>query len=195
MNRMLLTLTAAVAATAFATVDARAQERWGVDIHATGGIATQDGVRDDSEAGFGFGANLHVQVLPNVFLYGGWDWTRYQALEAIAGPDVDLEETGYALGARFERPIGSSSTAWWVRTGALYNHFELEDDGGDLIDDTGHGLGWEAGAGVAVAFGNGWSFVPGIRYRSVSRDVEIGDLETEVALQAVTLEIGLRRHF
>jgi opacity protein-like surface antigen len=195
MKRTMLTLTVAVAAATLVTADADAQERWGVDVHATGGVATQDDVRDDSETGFGFGANLQVRVLPHVFLYGGWDWTRYQALDAIAGPDVDLEETGYALGARLERPIGTSSTAWWLRTGALYNHFELEDADGEIIDDTGHGLGWEAGAGVAVAFGSGWSFVPGIRYRSVSRDVEIGDAETEVELQAVTLEIGLRRIF
>jgi opacity protein-like surface antigen len=195
MTRTLLTLTAAAAATAFLAGPVDAQERWGVDLHATGGIATQDDIRDDSENGFGFGATLQYRVLPHVFLYGGWDWTHYQALEAIAGPDMDLEETGYALGARFEHPIGSSSTNWWVRAGALYNHFELEDDDGDLVDDSGHGLGWEAGAGVAVELGSGWSLTPGLRYRSVSRDVEIDAAETEIELQAVALEVGIRRIF
>ena len=93
MTRILPTLMAAVAATAFTTAAAAAQERWGFDVHATAGIATQDDARDDSESGFGFGANLHLRVLPHLFLYGGWDWTPYPALEAIVGPDVDLEET------------------------------------------------------------------------------------------------------
>lgn len=196
MNRMLITtLTAATAAAAFAATPADAQDRWGIDVHATGGIATQDDIRDDHENGFGFGATVQYRVLPHAYLYGGWDWTRYQALDAIAGPDVDLEETGYALGARFEHPIGTSTTAWWVRAGALYNHFELEDESGDLLDDSGHGLGWEGGAGFAFSVGDGWSVTPGVRYRSVSRDVEIDGLETEIELQAVALEIGLRRRF
>lgn len=195
MKRLLLTLTTAALATASAATAARAQDRWGLDVHATGGIATQDDIRDDHGNGFGFGATVQYRILPDVSLYGGWDWTGYQALEAIAGPDVDLEETGYALGARFEHPIGASATSWWIRTGALFNHFELEDDSGTLLDDTGRGLGWEAGAGLALSVGSGWSVTPGIRYRSVSRDVEIGSSTTEIPLQAVALEIGVRRLF
>jgi opacity protein-like surface antigen len=171
------------------------QPRWGFELRADAGISTQDAARDTHENGFGFGAAIQYRVLPHLALYGGWDWTRYQALEAIAGPDVDLEETGYVAGARFEHPIGSSRTRGWARIGALYKHFELEDADGTLLDDSGHGLGWEAGAGVTVPLGDSWSLLPGVRYRSVSRDVEVGAVGTEVELQAVAFELAVRRLF
>jgi len=191
----LLAVAAVAAAAVLDPAAASAQERWGFDIHATGGIATQDDARDTSENGFGLGATLHLRLQPHLFAYGGWDWMRYQAIEEIAGPDVDLEETGYALGLRFEHPFGDSDVRWWARGGALIHHFEFENDAGEILDDTGHGLGWEGGAGVTLPLGSTWSLTPGIRYRSVTREAELLNVTRDVELQAVTLEIGIRRSF
>lgn len=193
--KRLTTLFAAAALTAVVTPNpVHAQSRWGFELRADAGISTQDDARDTHQNGIGFGAAVQYRVLPHVAVYGGWDWTHYQALEAIAGPDVDLEETGYALGARFEHPFGTSRTLGWARAGALYKHFELEDADGDLIDDSGHGLGWELGAGVTVPLGD-WSLMPGVRYRTVTRDVRVDALGTEIALQAVAFEVAFRRSF
>ena len=107
-----------------------------------------------------------------------------------------MEETGYAAGLRFEHPLTADSrTALWVRGGATINHLELEDVNGDLIDDSGHGLGWEAGAGVAVRVGGSWDLTPGIRYRSLSRDVEVADVTIPVQLQYLAFEMGIRLTF
>lgn len=192
---------ALLALTALATVavldadPASAQDRWAFDIHATAGVATQDDTRDTSETGFGLGVTFQVPLQQHLFAYGGWDWTRYSALEEIAGPDVDLEETGYALGLRFEHPFGDSDVRWWARGGALIHHFEFENDAGEILDDTGHGLGWEGGAGVAVPLGSAWSLTPGVRYRSVTREAELLNTTIDVELQAVTFELGIRRSF
>lgn len=200
MNRTLSTLTIAAATVALSAFPAAGQAvpddaRFGFDLHATGGIATQDDARDSSEAGFGFGATLHLRLMPHLFVYGGWDWMGYQAIEEIAGPDVDLEETGYAAGLRWEHPLGASGITYWVRGGALIHHFELEDDAGDLLDDTGHGVGWEAAAGMGFSLGSGWSLTPGVRYRSVTREAEIDATAIDIELQAVTFELGFRRFF
>lgn len=192
------TLAALSALAAFAALDAApasAQDRWGFDLRAAGGIATQDDARDTSESGFGFGATVYLGLQEHLYAYGGWDWMRYQALEEIAGPDVDLEETGYHFGLRFEHPFGDSDVRWWARGGALIHHFEFENDDGDIIEDTGHGLGWEGAAGLTVPLGSTWSLTPGVRYRSVTREAELLNLTTDVELQAVTFELGFRRSF
>jgi len=195
VRRTLVALGALAAVAALDPAPASAQDRWGFDIHATAGIATQDDARDTSENGFGFGATLYIGLQEHLYAYGGWDWTRYQALEEIAGPDVDLEETGYALGLRFEHPFGDSDIRWWARGGALIHHFEFENADGDIIEDTGHGLGWEGGAGVTVPLGSAWSLTPGVRYRSATREAELLNTTTDVELQAVTFELGIRRSF
>jgi hypothetical protein len=175
---------------------AHAQGRWAFEFRAHGALATQDEVRDESQGGLGFEGTFLFRLQEHLGVYAGWDWSHFGALESIAGPDVDMEETGYVAGLRFEHPVSAGSrTALWFRGGATVNHLELEDPAGDLIDDTGHGLGWEAGAGVAVRVGRKWDLTPGIRYRSLSRDVEVGALIVTVPLQYVAFEMGIRRSF
>lgn len=195
MNRVALTLSVLALCTAAAPDRLPAQERWGVEFRATGGVAAQEAGPDANEPVFGFGAAVEVRVMPHLALYGGWDWSHTRALEAVAGPDVDLEETGYSLGARFEHPLGGGSTRGWLRAGALYDHFEVEDADGDLIDDSGHGLGWELGAGVALGVADRWSLLPGVRFRSLGRTVDFGDGPVDLDVRAVTLEVGIRRSF
>ncbi len=174
---------------------ASAQDRWAVEFHGNGGIATQDADRDTHENGFGLGASVRYRFMPHLSAYAGWDWNLFQALDAIAGPDMELEETGYVAGLRFEHPVfGRTTTLGWVRAGAMYNHIELENDDNDMIIDSGHGLGWEAAGGLAFDRGR-WSIAPGLRYRSLSRDLDIGTATMPVELQAVAFELGIVRRF
>lgn len=195
LGRTLVALGVLAAVAALDPEPASAEDRWGFDLRAAAGVATQDDARDTSENGFGFGATFYLRLQEHLYAYGGWDWMRYQALGEIAGPDVDLEETGYHLGLRFEHPFGDSDIRWWVRGGALIHHFEFENADGDIFEDTGHGLGWEGGAGVTVPLGRAWSLTPGVRYRSVNREAELLNVTTDVELQAVTFELGIRRRF
>lgn len=196
MNRSIPTLMAFTLAGLGLTSPAAAQIPLGIELRANGAIATQDAGRETHENGFGFEGNLQYDVLSSLAVYAGWDWNRFSALNAIAGPDTDLKETGYVLGLRYERPFQEGSRmAWWARFGGTYNHLELENSDGDLIDDSGHGFGLEAGAGVSVPFGGYWSLTPGIRYRKLSRDLEIDNLTTPVKLESLAFEVGLGLHF
>lgn len=198
MNRIIIGLTAlSLTALAHAPgLNAQDAGRWGLEFRASGSIATQDAARDTHENGIGFEATVQYRLLEHLSAYAGWDWTHYQALEAIAGPDMDLEETGYLFGLRFEHSIRQGRPlAYWVRSAATVKHLELENDEGDIVDDSGHGLGWEVGAGLAVPFATGWSATPGIHYRTLSRDLDVGTQTFPVELQSVSLEIGIARRF
>ncbi len=68
--------------------------------------------------------------------------------------DTDFEETGYTFGLQFIHPLGTSEKiSYLIRAGGIYNHIEVENSAGDITADSGHGLGWEIGAGVQVYFG------------------------------------------
>jgi opacity protein-like surface antigen len=174
---------------------AAAQGPWGIQLRGNGAIATQDQDRETTQEGFGFGATIDYFFMPHVAAYAAWDLTHFAAHEML-GANRDLEETGYALGLRYQHPIRAlGRTDGWVRAGAMYNHMELENDEGDVISDSGHDLGWEAGAGLAFGLNNGWSVNPGFRYRSLSRDLDVAGASVPVELQYVAFEIGVARRF
>jgi hypothetical protein len=92
-------------------------------------------------------------------------------------------------------PLGAASLDYFVRAGGVYNHIEIENESGDITADSGHGLGWQAGAGVAVPLGAKWRLMPGLRYQSLSRDIDVGPTTTDVDLTYIALEIGFHRTF
>lgn len=177
-----------------------AQGVWELDVRAGAAHPTQDIGDDALDTGFGFEATLAYRFLPHLAAYGGWDWRTFEFEEAttFAGEGVDLEETGYAFGLRFEHPFaGASGTgpAYRIHAGATVNHVELEDDAGDRVADSGHGLGWEAGAGVTFPLSDAWRLAPAVRYRSLSRDVDIDDVTTQIELRYVAAELGVTWRF
>lgn len=173
-----------------------AQQRFAFELRGGAALPTQDIGSDDLETGFGFEGTLRYRFLPHFGVYAGWDWMHFNPETSFAGADIDFEETGYAFGVRFEHPFGEGAPlAGWIRAGGTYDHLELEDAAGDIIADSGHGLGFEAGAGVVLDVGDRLSLTPGVRYRALSRDVEIGTATTEVDLRYVALEVGLVVHF
>jgi hypothetical protein len=83
----------------------------------------------------------------------------------------------------------------YVRLGGTYNHIEIENAAGDIVTDSGHGFGWEAGTGVAFRLGACWHLTPGIRVRSLNRDFSLGGVQTAGTLRYVTAEAGFSRSF
>ena len=190
-------LTAALLALSllFAADTAIAQDRFGVGLSLDGSTATQDVGDADLSPGFGFEANLTYRFMPHLSAYAGWGWQRFGSDGSFAGAEMDFEETGYRFGLQFMHPLGSTPVDYFVRAGGIYNHIELENSDGDITADSGHGLGWQAGAGIAVPFGAKWRFMPGLRYQSLSQDIEVGTVTTDVDLSYVALEIGFHRTF
>jgi hypothetical protein len=91
------------------------------------------------------------------------------------------------LGLQFVHPIGNSKIQYILRGGGIYNHIETENADGEITNDTGHGLGWEAEAGVAIPLGNRFSLMPGVRYRALSRDMPSGERSVPADLQYISV--------
>jgi opacity protein-like surface antigen len=189
-------ITLAALGLALATSSAAAQERLAVELRGGADIPTQEISGEELGTGFGFDATLRYRFMPHLAAYAGWDWIRFSPDASFAGADMDIEETGYVFGLRFEHPItGDSGLAGWIRGGGTYDHLELENADGDIIADSGHGLGWEAAAGLAIPVTPRLSVTPGVRYRALDRDVEIGAATTEVELRYIAVELGFALGF
>jgi len=173
-----------------------AQSRVGFEFRAGAALPTQDLADAELQTGLGFEGTIGYRLMPHLGLYAGWDWHHFNAKQSFAGADLDFETTGYAFGLRFQHPFRGETggVAYQLRAGGILNHIEVEDHDGDLVVDTGHGLGFEVGAGLAIPM-RGWQLVPGVRYRSLKRDFEIGTTTTPGTLSYLTIDLGFARRF
>jgi opacity protein-like surface antigen len=187
MTTRIATLILAGALLVLAAAPAAAENfPWTVELR--GGAALPTGDLGDSElnTGFGFEGTLGYQVQKHLWAYAGWDWMHFGS-----DADVDFEETGYAFGVRFVHPLSAGSDLrYLVRLGGTYDHIEVENADGDLIADSDHGLGWEAGLGLVIPLDDRWDLTPGIRYRSLSGDLAYEQGDVDVDLQYVAIEVG-----
>lgn len=138
--------------------------------------------------GFGFGATLEYRLPMCLALYAGWDWFHFTE----EGTDLDIEDTGYAAGLRWTPVRLEQFLGPWLLAGALYKHVEIEDDNGDIVADSDHVLGFEAGGGVTLRLTDRLALLPGVRYRTFSPEMEIGGVTADAEdLSYVALELGL----
>jgi hypothetical protein len=180
-----------------AAIPANAERRFAVELRAGGGPSQEpDDVALDP--GLGFEVLVEYRLMPHLLGYGGWDWHHFGSEESFAGANTDFEETGYAFGLRFEHPFSGEAgdgPAWWVRGGATVNHIEVENDNGDIIADSDHGLGWEAAGGMTFHVAERWNLLPGVRYRERSHEVVMSGTTRTVNLSYMLFELGIPRSF
>lgn len=172
----------------------QAQDRFSVEIAGSSAFATQDLGDADLGTGAGFETTFAYRFLPHLAAYGGWGWHHFSAGTSFAGTDADFEETGYVFGLQFTHPLRALPLDYFVRAGGTYDHIEVED-GDDLSADTGHGFGWQAAAGLVLLRGGNWRLTPGIQYQSLSRDVTVNGVRTDLDLTYVSLRVGVVRTF
>lgn len=177
------------------TQAAEAQSRISWEIRTGIDFATQELGDADLNTGFGFDGILSYRIMEHTSIFGGWGWHRFTSDDSFAGSDVDFEETGYTFGVEFLHPLGNAPLDFYLRGAGIYNHIEVENNSGDITADSDHGLGWQAEAGVAFELGNRWTLKPGLRYRSLSRDIEIGSVTTDLDLTYFNLGVGISRKF
>lgn len=195
MSKMLLFLglVLSIAPTAIA------QDKWSVELRPNLAFPTEDLGNADIKTGFGFEAAVGYRFMEYLGAYVGWGYNTFNSDAAITFPgtgDTDFDETGYTFGLQFIHPIGSSDNlSYLVRAGGIYNHIEVENDAGDITADSGHGLGWEIGGGIQIGLGNNWNLRPQIGYRALSRDIEIGEVTTEIDLNYVAFGAGIVKIF
>jgi len=171
------------------------QSRWSFDLRLGIDFPTQDLGDANLDNGFGFEATLAYQFIPHWAAYAGWGWNKFSADQSFAGSAVDFEETGYTFGLQFEQALGESALDYFIRFGGLYNHIEIENSNGNIIADSGHGLGWQLGAGLVIPLGKQWELTPDVRYRSLSTDFDIGSVKKDVDLTYFAVGLGVSRPF
>ena len=132
--------------------------------------------------------------MQHLSVYAGWSWNKFGSDQSLAGSQLDFEETGYTFGLQFIHPIGGSKINYLARAGAISNHIEVEQ-GDEIIADSGHGLGWQVEGGVVVPLGEKWRLLPSVRYRSLSRDLQIETINTSVDLNYLSIGVGISRTF
>jgi hypothetical protein len=178
----------AVSSLVLLSISTQAQDaRWAVELRPGANLATQQLAGVDIKPGFGAEATIAYRFMEHLGIYAGWGWNQFT-------PDIEnaghYEETGYTFGLRFQHPI-NDKLDYMISVGSVYNHLELEDTDGNLYGDTGHGFGWQAEAGVAIPLGERWRLTPGIRYRSLSRDLTVGEQTTQLDLTYLSLGVGV----
>lgn len=174
-----------------ASLFAQSQNYWSFELRSGASYSTQDLGDADLGAGFGFEGTFAYRIMPHLATYAGWGWNQFSANHSFAGPDLDFEETGYTFGLQFIHPIGDSRLSYLVRAGAIYNHIEIENNDGDIILDSGHGIGWQVDAGLPFAISEKLQLIPSIRYRSLTRDINTKNGSLSLDLNYLSAGVGL----
>ena len=172
-----------------------AQTPWSVEIRGGTHYATQELGDADLSLGLGAEAMLSYSFMPNFGAFVGWGWGQFSADQSFAGEDMDFDETGYSFGLQYMNSCPRLNLNYIIRAGGIYNHLEVENNKGDIVDDSQHGLGWQAGAGVKIPFVNNWTIVPSLRYRSLSRELEDGNDKIDVDLTYISAGVGFSLAF
>lgn len=168
------------------------QNKWSAEFRPNINFPTSDFVDTNVKVGFGFEVAFGYQFMENLGAYVGWGHNNFKLEES----DIDFDESGYTFGLQFIHSIGSSeSLSYLFRVGAIYNHIEVEDTDGNLIDDTGHGFGWEVGAGFNYLFGSNWNLRPQIGYRVLSRDLTFEGSTTNIDVNYIAFGLGIAKTF
>jgi Outer membrane protein beta-barrel domain len=147
------------------------------------------------KTGIAFEGSFAFKFMPHFAAYAGWSWNKFYAAKSFAGNDVNFEETGYSFGVEFIHPVATSKVSYFIKGGGTYNHIETENSNGKIINDTGHGLGWQLGLGIAIPLGEKWLLIPEARYRSLSRDINIGEAKTPLDLNYISPGLGISFSF
>lgn len=172
-----------------------AQKAWGLEIRPGVNFATKNLSDANLETGFGIEGTVSYRIIPQLSAYAGWGWNRFAAVQSFAGTKNDFEETGYTFGLQFIHPFEKENLAYLIELGGVLNHIEVENNNGDVIADSGHGLGWQAGIGLSIQLGQRFNLIPAVRYRALARDLKIGETTTAVDLNYVSGGIGLSWSF
>jgi opacity protein-like surface antigen len=208
--RKLFSIAALGLAAVAAAPQAEAQGILPFSVGVRGGAAfpTGDFGEDDVvETGWGFEVNAKYQLLPMIAVYGAYDrfsfGTDFGEFEGAFGDtEVDLVDSGFALGGQFSVPLVGMATGLspWVRAGAIFNQLSTEVSG-DLAEagqefgletesESERSLGFEIGGGVSFPLGQVISVTPGVRYRTYSPEFE-GQEESDENISYIVLDVGL----
>lgn len=179
----------------FTSMAQEVDSRFSFELGAGPSFATQKLAGSSLNTGAGFEGIFHYRFMPHTGAYLGWGWNRHSSDNSFAGNSMDFEETGYVFGLQFKHPIANGRFSYYLRAAGLYNHIEIENADGDIVDDTGHGLGWQLAGGIALPIGRKWSLTPGLKFNVLSRELDNGTMTRDLDLSYLTTRIGIVKAF
>lgn len=169
-----------------------AQNKWSVEFRPDINFPTEDFGESKIKIGYGFELTAAYRFMEHLSGYAGWGYNTF----SLEDSDFDFDETGYTFGLQFIHPLGTSeSLSYLLRAGATYNHIELENNDGDITSDSGHGLGYQIEAGLNYGLGSNWDLRPTVRYRALSRDLDIANTTLDVDLNYLSFGLGIAKTF
>jgi len=169
-------------------------KRFSFEINGGPSVPTKELV-EGIRMGFGFEGTFQYRLLPYAGVYGGWGWYWLSTESSVSENNMDYEETGYVLGLVFSHPIANSNLSYNLRAGALYNHIETENSNGEILDDSGHGPGFQLAGGIDISLGSGWSLTPGIKFNFLSGDTGLEGISKQLDYQYISARIGIMKRF
>ncbi|MBK7711198.1 MAG: porin family protein [Bacteroidales bacterium] len=195
MKRKVLIALALIALLSFNSYAQEKERRFGFELSGGPSFTTREIDDAGLKTGFGFEGTLHYRFMPHLGVYGGWGWNRSASDDSFAGNDICFEETGYIFGLNFSHPVNNSGLSYFLRAGGLFNHIETENRDGDIINDTGHGFGFQLAGGIDIKLGSDWSLSPGIKFNSLSRETEYEGTPRKLFWQYISAGIGVSKKF
>lgn len=174
----------------------QAQERrFGLEISGGPSYATSE-FAEGLRMGFGFDGTIHFRFMNHTGVYAGWGENWFTTETSSSVNNRDYEETGYVLGLQFKHPLKDNRSSWFLRAGVLYNHIEVENDNGDILEDTGHGPGFQLAAGVDFDLGSSWSLTPVIKFNYLTRPLDSEESsQVDTNFNYITLRVGIQKMF
>lgn len=192
--KLILAITLITALT-FTSVAQESEKRFGIELNGDISIVSSGLIGTNLNTGLGFETLLQYRFMPFTSIYGGWGYSHFNADESFAGSDIDFEQTGYILGLQLKRSISDSPISYFVRAGLLYSHIETENNAGEIISDTGHGVGFQVAGGIEVSLGKNWSLAPGLKFNSLSGETELEGVSYDLEHRYVSVSMGLVKRF
>jgi hypothetical protein len=168
-----------------------------LSVEARGGayIPTGD-FADGLNTGFGFGGNVAYRVIPMLDIYAGYSWQRFgvEDDEEFEGATLDLDDSGFAFGARLHLPA-APNLGPWVRAGVIMHQLKFTgSDGGISVSlSTDRAVGAEIGGGLAIPLMPSLSLTPGVSFRTYKPRFE--GATSDEPVQYFGLELGARFAF
>lgn len=174
------------------------QDRYQWEVRPGFAIPTENFFgNEDLDTGFGFNGSLAMMFTPNFGAYAALDVAGFNNLDSFAGSNVNVLESGYALGLQIQSPLNASGRfGFRARAGITYADIELTPDyERDELARSGHGRGWELGVAMVIALPNKWTITPGVRYRELARNLNYVGTTRSVRLEYVSVGVGFSRSF
>jgi hypothetical protein len=172
-----------------------AQNNWSIETHTSVNYPVKKFGSIPLAVGLGLEGTVHYRFKPQLSAYAGWGWNQFNQRDGHDGPAIQYEEEGYLLGVIYSYPLRARGLQANASAGAVYNHIGAEDDKGEMLENSGHGLGWQLSCGLSQQLGCRWKITADVRYKSLSRSLKIDDKMTEVSLRYLSTGIGIAWSF